>query len=575
MLTDEPGHADLYVIVDPRNLIPEISNADNVAIKNFTSGTLPDLVIARIDPGTPSPQADVPFTLSATVVNLGETDAKEVTVGLYAGDPAASEPLLKVGLGNLCGGCSGRADFELTLPAGMYAYNLYVSGSGDLEEQDLDNNIRACTVKVAPGMIQGLDLEITQSGIVFSPSHPLEDEPIRVSAVIRNQGDVAARDAVVEMYAVNALQVSTLLHTFSGVDVVAGGSVTLTLDGVRLDVGTYDMYVHVSASPAQQDEAPDNNIAFKTVHVFDSQDVVDLAVDDFTISPAMPHVGDPVFVRFRITNHGNVGLAGITFGVYDNDPRRGGRLVIDSLQTLAWLDAGQSRYASGVFDTTGRGGEQTLYVFVDAEQAVEEVDEENNIISGAFTVVHDPGPDIVVNAGGLEFSPAHPSVDDDLRIYCTVCNQGSRPVVDSFDAALYAGQPQGAAQPLAVATIDSLEANACVRIAFTAQAALFAASQGIFVHADYQNAIVETNEYNNTVSMDIPVSAPDLSISDEDLSIESEPVLPGQPFALNAVIHNVGAIDARDVAVTVFNGPPENAQELARVRSAAGCRRQQ
>ena len=131
--------------------------------------------------------------------------------------------------------------------------------------------------------------------------------------------------------------------------------------------------------------------------------------------------------------------------------------------------------------------------------------------------------------------------------------------------ALYAGLPQGAVQPLAVATIDSLEANACVRIAFTAQAALFAASQGIFVHADYQNAIVETNEYNNTVSMDIPVSAPDLSISDGDLSIESDTLLPGQPFALNAVIHNVGAIDATDVAVTVFNGPPENAQELARV----------
>ena len=65
MLTDEPGHAALYVIVDPRNLIPEISTADNVAIKNFTSGTLPDLVIARIDLSTPSPQADEPFTVSA------------------------------------------------------------------------------------------------------------------------------------------------------------------------------------------------------------------------------------------------------------------------------------------------------------------------------------------------------------------------------------------------------------------------------------------------------------------------------------------------------------------------------
>ena len=140
----------------------------------------------------------------------------------------------------------------------------------------------------------------------------------------------------------------------------------------------------------------------------------------------------PCIVRFRITNHGKIGLADITFGVYDGDPRSGGALVLDSLQTLAFLGAGQSLYATGVFDTDGRGGEQTLYVFVDAEQAVKEVDEENNITSGAFTVVHDPGPDIVINAGGLEFSPAQPSVDDELRIYCTVCNQGSSDRRGSF-----------------------------------------------------------------------------------------------------------------------------------------------
>ena len=284
------------------------------------------------------------------------------------------------------------------------------------------------------------------------------------------------------------------------------------------------------------------------------------------LSPAMPHAGDPVIVRFRITNHGNVGLAGITFGVYDGDPRSGGSLVLDSLQTIACLGAGQSRYASGVFDTAGRGGEQTLYVFVDAEQAVEEVDEENNITSGAFTVVHDPGPDIVVNAGGLEFSPAHPSVDDELRIYCTVCNQGSSSL--SWSLSMWPCMPVCRRAPrsrlLSQRLIRSRRMPASgSRLPRRLRCLLL---HRVFLsHADYQNAIVETNEYNNTVSMDIPVSSPDLSISDGDLSIESDPLLPGQPFALNAVIHNVGAIDATDVAVTVFNGPPENAQELARV----------
>ena len=78
MLDDDPGQADLYVIVDPRNLIEEISTEDNVAVKSFTAGTLPDLVISRLDVSTASPQADEPFTVSASVQNLGESDAGPV-----------------------------------------------------------------------------------------------------------------------------------------------------------------------------------------------------------------------------------------------------------------------------------------------------------------------------------------------------------------------------------------------------------------------------------------------------------------------------------------------------------------
>ena len=564
-LNDDPGRADLYVIVDPRNLIPEISTDDNVAVKSFTSGTLPDLVIAGIDLSTASPLADEPFTVSASVHNLGESDAGPVVVGLYEGDPALSVPLLEVALDNVCGGCSGRADFELTLPAGTYGYVVSVAADAGVVEQNFDNNDRPCTFTVMPGMIQGLDLEAAASGISFSPAYPREDESISITAAIRNRGDVAARDAEVEIYAVDALQVSTLLHTFSWFGIGAGASAALTVDGVRLAAGMHTVFVHVIASPAQQDIVPDNNIASKTLNVLDVQDVVDIAVDDLSITPAMPHAGDPVIVRFRVTNHGNVGLAGITFGLYDGDPLGGGILLAEAVQTLPYIGAGQSLYASGVFDTTGRGGEQTLFVVVDAEYAVAEVDEENNSISGTCTVVYDPGADIVVNAGGLEFSPEQPSIADEMRIDCTVYNQGAESVAEPFEVALYAGLPQGGLQPIGVATIDSLNAHSSVRVAFTTQAAVFAASRNMFVHADYQDAIVETNEYNNTVGMDIPVSAPDLSISAADLSVAPDVLLPGQPFALHAVIHNVGEIDAHDVAAAVFNGLPGNGGEVTRV----------
>ncbi|MBM4309755.1 MAG: choice-of-anchor A family protein [Deltaproteobacteria bacterium] len=565
MLGQEPGRADLYAVVDPRELIAEISTADNVAVKSLTSVTLPDLTITDIELSTSSPSAGEPFTVSATVKNLGEADAGPVTVGVYEGDPATSAPLLEVALGNVCGGCSGRADFDLTLPAGAYGYVVSVYAGPGIVEQNFANNDSACTFTVVPGVIQGLDLAVEQAGISFLPACPREDEPLCITAAILNRGDIAARDAVVDIYAVDALGGSTLVHTFSGVDVGEGVSAKLSFDGVRLEAGMYTMFVRVSASPVQQDMVPDNNIASNTVNVLGVQDVVDLAVDDFSISPAMPHAGDPVIVRFRISNHGNVGLAGVTFGVFDGDPHSGGSLVLDSLATIAWLGAGQSLYASGVFDTAGRGGEQTLYVFVDPEESFAEVDEENNSASASFMVEHDPGPDLAIIAHGLEFSPANPSIEDDVTMYATVCNHGSRPVVEPFDIALYAGQPQAGMQPIAFATFDSLEVNSCARVAFSAQAALLAASQSIFVHADYLNAVAETNEYNNTVTMVIPVSAPDLAISADDLSSDPACLLPGESFTLDAVLRNIGTHDARDVEAVVYSGPPESSPELCRV----------
>ncbi len=565
VLSGEPGRANLYVIVDPHDLVEEISTADNVAVKSLTAGTLPDLIIAGIELNHAALLADEPFTLAAQVHNLGESDAGPVTVGLYEGNPAASAPLLEVALNNVCGGCSGRADFELTMPAGAYGYVVSVSAGPGVVEEHVDNNDKACPFTVMPGVIQGLDLAVEQSGLSFLPAYPREDEQISISALIRNRGDVAARDAVVELFAVDAAQSAALLHAFSGVEVSAGGSVTLTLDGVSLDPGAYRIFAAVTVSPAQQDETPSNNIAYAALNVLGVLDVVDLGVDALTITPAMPHAGDPAIVRCRITNHGNVGLAGVAFGVYDGDPLGGGRLVLDSLPTIAWLGAGQSLYASGVFDTAGRGGEQTLYAFVDPEESFAEVDEENNSAWGSFAVIHDPGPDLAISADSLAFSPSAPSIDDDVTMYATVCNQGSRPVTDPFDIALDAGQPHDGMQPIAVARVDSLEVHSCVSLAFSARAALLAASQSVFVQADSQDAITETNEYNNTVSMTLLVSSPDLSITADDLSVDSGPLLPGESFTLDAVIHNIGTHEAYDVEAAVYSGPPDTSPELGRV----------
>jgi hypothetical protein len=99
----------VFVKIDPMNSIDELNETDNIASKNLTSATLPDLSITSADitfnPTVPMPGEAV--TITAIVRNKGETTATNVSADFYDGehitspdDPAYSGPLWE--LRNIC-----------------------------------------------------------------------------------------------------------------------------------------------------------------------------------------------------------------------------------------------------------------------------------------------------------------------------------------------------------------------------------------------------------------------------------------------------------------------------------------
>jgi hypothetical protein len=81
----------IYVVIDPLNSIDELNKTDNIASKNLTSSTLPDLSITSADITIfpPVPDEYIMVGIYIKVRNHGETDASNVLVDVYDGDPDA------------------------------------------------------------------------------------------------------------------------------------------------------------------------------------------------------------------------------------------------------------------------------------------------------------------------------------------------------------------------------------------------------------------------------------------------------------------------------------------------------
>ncbi|MEW6006762.1 MAG: CARDB domain-containing protein, partial [bacterium] len=71
-------------MVDPNNLIDERNETNNIAEKNLTVSTLPDL-LPHISFAPKYPEENSIATITATVYNQGERDTSGVVVSLYEG----------------------------------------------------------------------------------------------------------------------------------------------------------------------------------------------------------------------------------------------------------------------------------------------------------------------------------------------------------------------------------------------------------------------------------------------------------------------------------------------------------
>jgi CARDB/Kelch motif len=291
--------------------------------------------------------------LSATVHNTGDLAVDNVTVGVYDGDPATSGTLVgnQTTLGPLAAGFSTTLAVSYTVPVTGGSHILYVvvDPANTISESNKADNVAKLDAF-------GPDLLIDDASVDYWGGSDVE-----LVTLIRNIGTTSAPTATLSFYN------GVLIVTDTLPSLLPQGIVTLTTPwnfGV-LPVGVYTLTVIVNQGDFSETFTSNNVFTF----TFDVRP--DLMVSPYYLWTTSP-TGTNVIYTATVFNVGAYTATNVLAGVYGDDRLN---TQLDS-QTIPVLGIGSSVIISG--QVAGPLA-CTLYVYLDPNQAIDEVTRSNNL----------------------------------------------------------------------------------------------------------------------------------------------------------------------------------------------------
>ncbi|MBV7339678.1 hypothetical protein KFU94_67990 [Chloroflexi bacterium TSY] len=311
------GRRSIRVTVDPDNTIDESDEDDNQATKTLTvkspeeePADLPNLAIKSsgivFDPTNPEPGTTV--TITITVDNDGSADATDPVVKVE--DVTDEDSVTLIGQKQITGtiesGESGTTSmtYDTTGLEDDRTIRVTVDPGNDIEESDEEDNVATKTLTFGSAEeeeetedsasrnqegsraslhdSQQANLIVDPGDIQFERQNEERDGPLVVSATIRNIGDAAARDVMVQFVDV----------TDGNANLIGGAQIVASLPGrssdmveIRYDLhgdSVLDREIQVVLDPyniiAEADEG--DNVASRLTVADAGSDGLQVAVED-------------------------------------------------------------------------------------------------------------------------------------------------------------------------------------------------------------------------------------------------------------------------------------------------------
>jgi len=195
------GSYTLLCEVDIHHTVLEENETNNVAELQFIvspqpPSALPDLTIKTeditISPVLPTTAQTI--TITAIIKNIGDTEAKDISVRLYDGEPKWKKKLGETTIGSITQGGTASVWYETLLSPGTHSLYLLIDEGNIIAEQNETNNSASKTVYIQEGPP---DLIITN--ILFSPIYPTDKDTIKITIDLLNQGDEPCKNIFIKV----------------------------------------------------------------------------------------------------------------------------------------------------------------------------------------------------------------------------------------------------------------------------------------------------------------------------------------------------------------------------------------
>ncbi len=412
----------------------------------------------------------------------------------------------------------------------------------EMSERDNQSSV-SVTVEPAPS---GVDLT---PAIAVTPDQPNRlPTTLSVSVSVRNVGLTDVQNARVLVWEGQPGQGTIVGETT--VDVLSRSTVLANFTYVLTRSGSVVFTAQVDPDGTIAEASETNNSVSAEIRTAPSVDLV-VSSADITVDKNPAAVGSDITFRVTLRNEGTADApsAEVRYLVTDGSSTR--ELRSNSVQ----LGAGQATEQTLTW-RVDLSGDLRFTVQIDSDALVPELDEGNNVATLNFTAGNPSGPNLAVSYQDLAFAPTPGREGYPLTLSVVVRNTGTSAATDAV-IAFYNGDPATGGVLIGTYVISSLQAGASEIASFAWPAIPDTSDKLLFVVADPANTLAEFLEDDNIAFNVLPVlSLPDLAISAGDIQLTPAFPKTGDTVLVSVRVANLGAQEADNVLIKVFDGDP-------------------
>ena len=468
----------------------EDNNTRSLSVSVTAPAVYPDLIVSSVTPTRSSYETGMTGVVHAVVTNQGEQDAGAFLVTMVNGEETWSSQI-----SSLAAGASKTLMFPFSTPSEPQTIVITVTADSKdaIVESNESNNSNSTTVEIVEPQLPDLTITAFTSNAASYET----GKTMSFTVTVKNQGTAASGSAYLSL---SGNGISTYKQSIGALAV--GGTKQLTFSiPVPSSAQTLTLTAFADCDEVVAESNEGNNTKSLSVRITEPQ-LPDLTITAFTAGAASYETGKTMTFSVTVKNQGTAASGSAYLSLSGND-------ISTYRQSIGALAMGGTKQLTFSIPAPSSAQTLTLTAFADCDEAVSESNEDNNTKSLSVSIVESQLPDLTITA----FTAGAASYETGMTMTfsVTVKNQGTAASGSAYLSL------SGNGISTYKQSIGALAVGGTKQLTFSIPVPSSAQTLTLTAFADCDEVVAESNEGNNTKSLSVRITEPQLP----DLTITS------------------------------------------------------